>query len=210
MTNPTILANATMETFVQTVMRVLNRFENCGIDVHRLVDFVTDVAQLYHDAVNPYHNIRHALHVFHSMHLFLSKLRSSVLKDANEMTLLAAYVAALCHDTGHAKSIRANCVSPQEMHHVFVTLDLLKKNPFVRDLKFQQLVAKFILVTNIAHHRDFMSNYESKNKHRVEMRGFVTHVCMSRLEVNCFRNIKTLFQNCKNNSTRPCLRNLVG
>ena len=134
--------------------------------------FAIDVAQIYHDSYNPYHNMRHALHVFHSMHMLcmMPEIKAGIV-DAHPEVAFAAYVAAFCHDIDHCgstnrflvatnnqKAIRYHDVSPQEKHHAFVATQLLEASGLLDTTSISDPdvicddVVRIIVATNIAYH----------------------------------------------------------
>lgn len=177
--------------FVSMVYHVFKKiflvFNVKEVDLENMYSFICEVAQIYHDALNPYHNIRHAIHVFHTMHLIVMN-HLIYLPNMNNSPhlIIAAYIAALCHDidhcgctnryliaTNHVKAIKSNGSSPQEMHHAFVTVDLLRKHTVFRNTKdFKQIrmmIVRFILATNIAEHESFMNNIQKSRKSQIIM-----------------------------------------
>lgn len=154
-----------------------------SISRENLSKFSFQVAKMYYNSSNPYHNILHAIHVFHSMHMLLK------IKDVQEkvkkypMLLFASYIAALCHDLDHCgstnrflvatknkKAIQYNGIYPQEMHHAYVTLQLLEENNIIEgsklaksELVFKEHIVKIIMATNIAVHNTVIEQFDITN-----------------------------------------------
>lgn len=175
-------------TFARIVMCIFeesNILKYLKVDPLKMHELCVKIGQLYYDALNPYHNIWHALHVFHSMHMILKSSGEDYKEHPVE--IFSAYIAALCHDidhcgctnkylidTKHAKAIEYNFISPQEMHHASVTLRLISKFDVLsgssvekRSDLINELVMRFILATNIAFHDTFLSSY---NPERITQR----------------------------------------
>jgi hypothetical protein len=106
------------------------------IDDAILVNFVTAVAQRYHD--HPFHNFRHGFSVMQTTYILL---RDAALADAlSAVDVLAAITSALCHDIDHpgvsnehliasgsALALLYNDRAVLENHHTFTMFDLLLK-----------------------------------------------------------------------------------
>ena len=144
--------------------------------------FALAVAQLYHDSCNPYHNMRHAMHVFHNTHMLFKLAEVKYIVSKNPLIAFAAYIASFCHDldhcgstnrflvaTNHRKAIQYNGLSPQEMHHASVALGLIDKCKILESSKvikneimFKEHVVKLILSTNIANHNTILQIFDKQ------------------------------------------------
>ena len=187
--DPLLLENLDRNMFVNIVLFLLKNnksFTKINIDEQKLIVFLVDVGQLYYDALNPYHNIKHALHVFHTLHMMMIH-ETEILKDD---VVFSIYISALCHDIDHCgctnsylaktqnkKAILSNYISPQEMHHARITIDLLEKHQVLIGSKLEneiesinQYIIYFILATNISDHNKFMIKFNPKKyNHRLKL-----------------------------------------
>jgi hypothetical protein len=157
----------------------MDAFETAGLVTglqlsrSRLQRLLGRVADAYVAGAKPYHGVRHAIHVMHSVHVMWTKSGAASSKDL--VAGLALYFAALCHDLGHsgvtnrflvatndARAVRYNGVSPQENHHATAALALLSDadcdffaGSCVQGhtvVAFKRAVVQLILATNIADH----------------------------------------------------------
>jgi hypothetical protein len=147
------------------------------LSVEKLEAFAKNVAHVYHDTYNPYHNMSHAIHVFHSTYMFLKVPEIRTIVVANPEIGFITYIAALCHDIDHCgstnrfliatnnlKAVKYNGVSPQEMHHASVTLNLIEKHnvlegSLVNSTLFKENIVNIILSTNIANHNKIIKSF---------------------------------------------------
>lgn len=175
-----IITSQTLRDMFFKVIEESNLATSLAISCEKLGVFAEQVSNMYQKSKNPYHNILHAIHVFHSMHMFL-KLNTAIQKFP--MLLFASYIAAFCHDLDHCgstnrflvatknkKAIKYNGLNPQEMHHAFVTLQLVDESNFVEgsrlaknELVFKDHIVKIIMSSNIAVHNTFIEQFDATN-----------------------------------------------
>jgi 3'5'-cyclic nucleotide phosphodiesterase len=163
---------AMKETGLLTILR---------LSLDNLEAFAKNVAQIYHDTYNPYHNMSHAIHVFHSTCMFLKLPEIRTIVVTNPEIAFIVYIAALCHDIDHCgstnrfliatnnlKAVKYNGVSPQEMHHASVTLNLIEKHnvlegSVVNAKMFKENIVNIILSTNIANHNKIIKSFSTNS-----------------------------------------------
>jgi hypothetical protein len=151
------------------------------VSLENLRAFANNVAQVYNDTYNPYHNMSHAIHVFHSVYVFLKLPEIRTIVEINPEIAFVVYITALCHDIDHCgstnrfliatkniKAIKYNGVSPQEMHHASVTLNLIEKHnvlegSIVDARLFKENMVNVILSTNIANHNKIIKSFSANS-----------------------------------------------
>ena len=154
------------QVFVQLTMTI---FENAGllidISMDRMRTFSGRVADVYLVRPNSYHNIRHAMHVLHSVYILT---RRGGISFDDPTLALALYIAALCHDLDHpgltnrflALSSDKLCErysgkSPLEIHHATTAIELIEECDLFEgpvSLSFKRMLFRLIMATNIASH----------------------------------------------------------
>ena len=148
-----------------------------------LLNFANAVTDIYYDMHNPYHNIHHAIHVFHSVFVLFQLPEIYKIIIQNPILAFATYIATFCHDIDHCgstnrflvatnnmKAIKYNGISPQEMHHSSITMNLLDKYKVLENSKiekynisFKEYIVKIILATNINDHNLLMNSFSIKS-----------------------------------------------
>lgn len=184
--DPLNITLSNISTFADIFLYVINDMNlQCLLLLkHDTLDmFALEVSQLYHDSTNPYHNIKHAVHVFHSIYMMLKCPENELFCKENPLLSLCILIAAFCHDidhcgntnsyliaTKHIKSVKFKGFSPQEMHHVSVTLNLIDKckildNTIIlpNEIIFKEWIVKLILATNIADHNTIIDTFDPNN-----------------------------------------------
>ena len=171
-----------------------------------LASFVNVVIEKYAKSCNPYHGLKHALHVFHTMHMLM---KSGLIVMLDNHLQLTCYLAALCHDIDHpgltnrflvatddAIAIKFNYVSPLEMHHIATVFGLLAQpcNNIFADMdmehlyKFKQTFAKLILSTDIAEHKNVLDNFSHFQKDPILLAKIAIKCCDLSHTFSSFQN----------------------
>eukprot|EP00316_Scyphosphaera_apsteinii_P008910 CAMPEP_0119331552 /NCGR_PEP_ID=MMETSP1333-20130426/80790_1 /TAXON_ID=418940 /ORGANISM="Scyphosphaera apsteinii, Strain RCC1455" /LENGTH=245 /DNA_ID=CAMNT_0007341179 /DNA_START=20 /DNA_END=754 /DNA_ORIENTATION=+ len=157
----------------QAVLEQHRLIESNKLDAEMMQNFLLLLERDYGD--NEYHNAIHGADVLLSLHLFLSKTGLS--KRLSKLQLLAAFLAAICHDFRHpgtTSAHEAKVMSPLaiaysdqsvlELHHLASVFALLNTEGLnvlgplsAEDFRHVRgLMIEMVLHTDLAKHFDFI------------------------------------------------------
>jgi len=163
--------------------KLIPRFE---ISEVKLARFLVAIEDGYNtDRDNPYHNRTHACDVLRTLHVIMTRGGvKGALSKAQDVALMAAYLAAVIHDYEHKGynndflvktkdplAIRYNDRSPMENHHLAAAFQMLlgdkqcsafaNTNQKVQDL-LRKMVVDLVLATDMKQHFSFTSLFNTK------------------------------------------------
>lgn len=143
---------------------------------HGLHAFLLDLRSHYRDV--PYHNFRHAFHVFQSAYAFVMMGQRS--KMFSRVELLALLLGALVHDIDHpglnntfqngtmsTLAVRYHFDSPLERHHLALGTFLFHKHRLLEHMEaadvalFRDLVKAMLEATDLKRHRHTLEELQS-------------------------------------------------
>eukprot|EP00276_Gloeochaete_wittrockiana_P003395 CAMPEP_0184651034 /NCGR_PEP_ID=MMETSP0308-20130426/8591_1 /TAXON_ID=38269 /ORGANISM="Gloeochaete witrockiana, Strain SAG 46.84" /LENGTH=688 /DNA_ID=CAMNT_0027084951 /DNA_START=573 /DNA_END=2635 /DNA_ORIENTATION=+ len=149
------------------------------LDQERLCNFLYAIEQAYFD--NPYHNATHAADVTQSMNFLLN--RGGPRHLLRNLDILAALLAAICHDAGHAGVNNAFEISTQsdraliyndrsvlESYHVSKCFMLLRndKYNFLANMdpldrkELRRIIISMVLSTDLSSHFEHLGLFKAR------------------------------------------------
>jgi len=166
--------------YVFQMFRVFNLMERFNISEEKLKALILAIQEQYRP--NPFHNFEHAFSVTHMTFLILNE---GAIKYLGSLEVLAALIAALCHDLDHPGHTNAYEVastsklallfcddSVLERHHAHVAYqlfnrpecDILEHMTPDESKDFRRIVFEAVLQTDMGFHFEHMSFLDSHSE----------------------------------------------
>lgn len=169
-----------LATLALYIIRGENLIHTLQLDNTKLTAFLVTIEDMYRNV--PYHNAYHACEVLQYVHILMTAGGVKERLALDDQTILACYIAALCHDVGHKGvtndfliktsddiAVTYNDTSPWENFHASQSIKVLRRpdcnfveTSLVDNTKFKNLVCRMILATDIHQHFELLSIFRGE------------------------------------------------
>ncbi|WIA11311.1 hypothetical protein OEZ85_011434 [Tetradesmus obliquus] len=174
-----VSGNRPLSVLAFFLLKRSNLVKRCGLDEGRLARWLVRLEQGY--PPNPYHNRTHAADVTRNVHVLLTRGGLGAAAAADDISTVAAYMAAVVHDfehrgvnndflvrSGDALALLYNDHSPHENHHLAASWGALVEHDFLRGMPrasrelLRRLIIDMVLATDMKQHFAIHGLFQSK------------------------------------------------